>query len=93
MSKAGHKFLAAQVLDHLGVPHKIKPKVWEPPAPIGFREWERRQRRWIHDWVLPLFRRKLRGVTLGDSLKPRWPEPVKVPPKGGLRKLMEERES
>ncbi|MBT2515332.1 SGNH/GDSL hydrolase family protein [Arthrobacter sp. ISL-30] len=93
MSKAGHKFLAAQVLDHLGVPHKFKPKAWEPPAPIGLREWERRQRRWIHEWVLPLFRRKLRGVTLGDSLKPRWPEPVKVPPKGGLRKLIEERES
>ena len=93
MSKAGHKDLAAQVLDHLNVPHKISPKEWDPPQRMGLREWERRQRRWVNDWVLPLFGRKLRGVTLGDSLKPRWPEPVKVPRKGGLKKLMENREA
>jgi lysophospholipase L1-like esterase len=87
MSKAGHKYLAGQVLDQLGVPHKIKRKDWEPAPRLGLREWERRQRRWVHDWVLPLFGRKLRGVTLGDTLRPRWPEPVKVPRKGGLKKL------
>ncbi|MBO1269985.1 SGNH/GDSL hydrolase family protein [Arthrobacter cavernae] len=92
MSKAGHKYLAAQVLDHLGVPHKFTPKDWEPPAQMSLREWERRQRRWVNDWVLPLFGRKLRGVTLGDSLSPRWPEPVKVPRKGGLKKLMQQRQ-
>lgn len=89
MSKAGHKYLAAQVLDHLGVPHKISPLEWDPPSKLSLREWEQRQRRWLHDWVLPLFGRKLRGVTLGDSLSPRWPEPVKVPRKGGLKKLVE----
>jgi lysophospholipase L1-like esterase len=88
MSKAGHKYLAGQVLDHLGVPHKIRPKEWEAPMRPGLREWERRQRRWVHDWVLPLFGRKLRGVTLGDQLKPRWPEPVRIPRKGGLKKLV-----
>ncbi|MEZ2372618.1 SGNH/GDSL hydrolase family protein [Arthrobacter sp. RCC_34] len=91
MSKAGHKYLAARVLEQLGVPHRIKEKDWEPPTPRGFREWEAAQRRWVHDWVLPLFGRKLRGVTLGDTLGPRWPEPVKVPRKGGLRKLAERR--
>ncbi|WP_395399926.1 SGNH/GDSL hydrolase family protein [Arthrobacter sp. UC242_113] len=89
MSKAGHKYLAAQVLDHLGVPHKISLKEWEPPARMTLRGWERRQRRWVNDWVLPLFGRKLRGVTLGDNLYPRWPQPVKVPRKGGLKKLVE----
>lgn len=88
MSKAGHKYLAAQVLDHLGVPHTISPKDWDPPVRLGLRDWERRQRRWVHDWVLPLFGRKLRGVTLGDQLSPRWPEPVRVPRKGGLKKLV-----
>ncbi|QCB96218.1 SGNH/GDSL hydrolase family protein [Arthrobacter sp. PAMC25564] len=88
MSKPGHKYLAGQVLDHLGVPHKIKPLEWEPPAKLGLRDWERRQRRWVRDWVLPLFGRKLRGVTLGDQLSPRWPEPVRVPRKGGLKKLL-----
>ena len=88
MSKAGHKYLAAQVLDQLGVPHNISPKEWGPPDRLGLRDWERRQRRWVHDWVLPLFGRKLRGVTLGDELKPRWPDPVRVPRKGGLKKLL-----
>jgi lysophospholipase L1-like esterase len=91
MSKAGHKYLASQILDQLGVPHKIKPKQWEPPVKPGLREWERLQRRWVRDWVLPLFGRKLRGVTLGDQLRPRWPEPVKVPRKGGLKKLQAQR--
>lgn len=90
MSKSGHKYLAAQVLDHLGVPHKISLKEWEPPARTTLRDWERRQRRWVNDWVLPLFGRKLRGVTLGDELSPRWPHPVVVPRKGGLKKLMEQ---
>ena len=90
MSKAGHKYLAAQVLDHLNVPHKISPKEWDPPTRISVREWERKQRRWVNDWVVPLFGRKLRGVTLGDTLSPRWPHPVEVPRKGGLKKLMEE---
>lgn len=89
MSKAGHKYVAAQVLDHLGVSHKISLKEWEPPARMTLRDWERRQRRWVSDWVFPLFGRKLRGVTLGDNLSPRWPQPVKVPRKGGLKKLME----
>lgn len=87
MSKAGHKYLAGQVLDQLGVPHKIRPKDWDPPARLSLREWEQRQRRWVNDWVLPLFGRKIRGVTLGDTLAPRWPEPVKVPRKRGLKKL------
>ncbi|MEE2524623.1 SGNH/GDSL hydrolase family protein [Pseudarthrobacter sp. J75] len=90
MSKAGHKYMAARVLDHLGVPHKITPKDWGPPDRLTLRDWERRQRRWMKDWVLPLFKRKLRGVTLGDSLQPRWPEPVRVPPKGGLKKLADQ---
>jgi len=87
MSKAGHKYLASQVLDQLGVAHKVKPKEWAPPAKLGLQDWGRRQRRWVRDWVLPLFARKLRGVTLGDELSPRWPEPVRVPPKAGLKKL------
>jgi len=88
MSTAGHKYLAAQVLDHLGVPHTITPKEWEPPARLGLRDWVHGQRRWVLDWLVPLFKRKLRGITLGDRLNPRWPEPVKVPRKGGLKKLL-----
>jgi hypothetical protein len=40
--------------------------------------------------VVPLLHRKIRRVTLGDWLNPRWPAPVEVPPKGGLRRLVRE---
>lgn len=90
MSTAGHRFLARQVLDQLGVPHRMKPREWEPPPRRGTREWVRAQRAWVNDWVVPLIGRKIRGVTLGDTLSPRWPEPIRVPRKGGLRRYVEE---
>jgi hypothetical protein len=87
MSKRGHKRLAARVLDVLGVPHSITAGPWDPPLPRTLREWLRDQHRWTIDWLIPLVGRKLRGITLGDDLPPRWPHPVRVPPKGGLRRL------
>ncbi|MEO6531676.1 MAG: SGNH/GDSL hydrolase family protein, partial [Specibacter sp.] len=82
MSKAGHKYLAARVLDTLGVPHSIVHK-HRIQAPHGARQWTRVQYAWLTEWVVPMFGRKLRGTTLGDSLSPRWPEPVRVPPRKG----------
>lgn len=90
MSKAGHKFLAAQVLDTLGVSHSIVHK-HSLRAPRGVREWIREQHAWVSEWVVPMFGRKLKGTTLGDTLTPRWPEPVRVPPKKGLKKLVRAR--
>ncbi|WP_259678125.1 SGNH/GDSL hydrolase family protein [Arthrobacter oryzae] len=87
MSKAGHKYLAGQVLNQLGVSHSLKPANWPEPVKTGLRGRARQQWRWLQDWVLPLCGRKLRGVTLGDDLAPRWPAPVVVPRKGGLKKL------
>lgn len=90
LSKRGHRFLAARVLDTLGVPHTVSAGPWDPPEPLTPVEWLRDQHRWAADWVLPLVGRKIRRVTLGDHLTPRWPEPVVVPPHGGLRRLARE---
>ncbi|MEY2848769.1 MAG: hypothetical protein RI885_1434 [Actinomycetota bacterium] len=87
LSKAGHKLVAAQVLDQLGVPHPWGAPPPEPSVRRSIVEWERAQRRWAHDWVLPLLGRKIRRVTLGDDLRARFPDPVAVPRKGGLRRL------
>ncbi|HEV7951260.1 MAG TPA: SGNH/GDSL hydrolase family protein [Glaciihabitans sp.] len=85
LSKSGHKYVAIRVLKVLGVPHSIKLKQRGPlPRRTGL-EWERAQRRWAHDWVYPLIGRKIRRVTLGDDVQPRWPNPVVVPAHGGLR--------
>jgi lysophospholipase L1-like esterase len=93
LSKAGHKYVSAKVLEILGVTHSIRVKSKPPQGRRTLREWERAQRRWTHDWVLPLVARKIRGTTLGDTLRPRWPEPVQVPARGGLRRLVRDRES
>ena len=91
LSKAGHKYVSARVLEILGITHSIRLKNRLPQARRTLREWERSQRRWTHDWVLPLVARKIRGTTLGDTLEPRWPVPVQVPPRGGLRRLVKDR--
>ena len=54
--------------------------------------WMLDQSLWMRDWVVPLLHRKIRPVTLGDWIKPRWPLPVEGPPKGGLRRFVRERE-
>lgn len=90
MSKAGHKFLARRILDQLGYPQSLKPRDREAPTRRNPREWLAAQRAWLGDWVVPLIGRKIRGVTLGDQLLPRWPDPVKVPRKGGLRRYVED---
>lgn len=91
LSKAGHKLLATRVLDALEVTHAIKTKVFAPLEARTARQWFDAQQLWVRDWVVPLIHRKMRRVTLGDWLDPRWPEPVAVPPKGGLRRLVRER--
>jgi lysophospholipase L1-like esterase len=85
LSRSGHKYVAIRVLEILGVPHSITLKQRGPLPRRTGAEWERAQRRWAHDWVFPLIGRKIRRVTLGDTLQPRWPTPVSVPTKGGLR--------
>lgn len=91
LSRAGHKRVAIEVLSILNVPHSITLKPLAPMATVRRAERARELRRWIRDWVLPLVHRKIRRVTLGDELSPRWPTPVEVPRKGGLRRLVRER--
>ena len=85
MSRAGHKVLAGHVLGMLGIPHTLKlPELpeWEPAR------WPQRvatEGRWVRDEVVPLMRRRIRGVREGDSLTPKWPEPVR--PADGLKRL------
>ncbi|MFB9164825.1 SGNH/GDSL hydrolase family protein [Arthrobacter psychrochitiniphilus] len=87
MSKRGHKYLAGRVLDLLEVPHGISLKDKSHP-PTTWKQRGYGHYRWYMEWVVPLIGRKMRRTTLGDSLGPRWPEPVRVPPKKGLRKLV-----
>ena len=89
MSSLGHRYMAARVLEALGVDHTLRLKQPEPLVPAGWRQVVRRERDWLQEWVIPMFGRKFKGITLGDNLPPRWPEPVRVA--RGLKKLARER--
>jgi lysophospholipase L1-like esterase len=89
MNRAGHRYLAIQVLNQLGARHRLEFEPFGPPDRVGLRDGAKREAEWVRQWVLPMFGRKLRGVTLGDALEPRWPEPVR--PADGLKKLYRKR--
>lgn len=89
MSTAGHKLLASRVLDALDVPWSFDLDDVGPPEPLDrWARWARERQFW-RDHLIPLFGRKLRGVTLGDDLPAKWPEPVR--PAEGLRRLEKRR--
>ncbi|GGC80114.1 SGNH hydrolase [Tersicoccus solisilvae] len=84
MSTAGHRYMTARVLETLGVRY-VPNLPDDDPERRGVRQALRAEREWVTDWVLPMFGRKLRGVTLGDDLEPRWPDPIR--PAEGMKRL------
>jgi lysophospholipase L1-like esterase len=91
MSRPGHKRLAAHVCDRLGVPHTLKLRDLPEWEPRHWREVLVEEYAFVSGEVIPLVRRRLRGVRDGDSLTPRWPEPVR--PADGLKRLARQRGS
>ncbi|WP_265445490.1 SGNH/GDSL hydrolase family protein [Flexivirga meconopsidis] len=89
MSKAGHKRLAGHVLQELGIPHTLKIPELPPFRPRPWRQALQEESLWVRDEVIPLFRRRISGVREGDSLLPKWPEPVH--PADGMKRLARER--
>jgi len=85
MNRAGHRYLAIRVLDLLGVRHRLAFEPFGPAERIGPGAAALREAEWLRQWVLPMVGRRMRGITLGDTLSPRWPEPVR--PAEGLKKL------
>lgn len=85
MSKVGHKHLAAYVLAELGVPHTLKLPDLGPFEPPRWRETLRTEGRWLASEVVPLMRRRMNGVREGDTLPPKWPDPIR--PADGMKRL------
>ncbi|MGX5694367.1 SGNH/GDSL hydrolase family protein [Dermacoccus abyssi] len=85
MSKAGHKHLAAYVLGELGVPHTLKLPELGPFESPDWRETLRTEGRWLASEVVPLMRRRMNGVREGDTLPPKWPDPIR--PADGMKRL------
>lgn len=78
MSPAGHQRMAIAVLDALGVEHNLQPlALTEQPVPsrIG-RIVDHAQ--WAKDFLTPWIGRRLRRVSSGDTLNPRYAAPTPV---------------
>ena len=76
MSSLGHTRMAAEVLDLIGAPHQIDVPALAP-APTPTREERRRDNlEWARTFLYPWVMRRVRGVSSGDGIAPRWAEPV-----------------
>lgn len=85
LSRQGHKRVAAEVMWVLDVPHTLRLKELGPREPRHWRQAVRDELRFVRGEVVPLVRRRWRGVRDGDALSPKWPEPVR--PAKGLKRL------
>lgn len=81
MNRAGHRYMAIRILELLGAQHQLEFQQLEDAQRLGRLQLVQRDIEWMRQWVLPMFGRRLRGITLGDSLKPRWETPI-YPAKG-----------
>lgn len=89
MSRHGHKRMAALVADALGVPHTLKLRDLLPHEPRDWRDVARAEAHFVRAEVVPLVRRRLRGRYEGDTIGPKWPEPIF--PADGMKRLAAER--
>ena len=85
MNRAGHRYMAIQILEILGARHQLSFEPFADPFRLGPFQAARRDAEWLRQWVVPMFGRRIRGVTLGDTLDPRWPDPIY--PADGMKKM------
>ncbi|EON33637.1 Lysophospholipase-like esterase [Gordonia terrae C-6] len=76
MSPLGHAHMSGRVLDLLGVDHDITPATLAAAAVATRREQRRQNAEWARTFLGPWVMERIRGVSSGDGLTPRWPHPV-----------------
>ncbi|MGY5319474.1 SGNH/GDSL hydrolase family protein [Neomicrococcus lactis] len=89
MNRAGHRYLAIQFLELFGIDHFLEFEPFGPTKRVGPVGYTVREVEWWREFVMPMFGRRRRGVTLGDSLSPRWPQPIR--PADGMKRLYRKR--
>lgn len=81
MSPAGHAFVAARMLDLLGVPHALE----LPPAdrlPVTATPGVLKEDLyWAREYLLPWIGRRLRGTSSGDAVAARYPRYTTLTPR------------
>ncbi|MCZ2403135.1 SGNH/GDSL hydrolase family protein [Paenarthrobacter sp. Z7-10] len=74
LSTAGHINMAKRVLALLEHESDLQVPDIEPAPELSRRQALRANARWVRQYVGPWVGRRLRGVSSGDSLNPRWPQ-------------------
>ncbi|GAB3079114.1 SGNH/GDSL hydrolase family protein [Intrasporangium mesophilum] len=85
MSRQGHKRMAAFVLASLGIPHTVRVKDLGPRERRPWRAAVGDELLFVRSEVVPLVRRRMRGVRDGDAALPKWPVPIR--PAKGMKRL------
>ena len=73
MSSAGHQRMAIEVLNALGVGHGLEPLPLDPPVKLNPLQLVTQNLDWARSYAAPWIKRRLTGVSSGDSLSPRRP--------------------
>lgn len=78
-SPIGHRTIAAEVLDVLGVPHDLGGvDGLEEDEPRPRREARQEDLQWARQYLGPWVVRRIRGVSSGDGISPKRPQPAPV---------------
>lgn len=78
MNEYGHHEVARRVLAALGIETELQPMQPEPVRPRRWREARLDNIQWAREHAVPWVGRRLRGVSSGDALSPKYPEPLPV---------------
>ncbi|MEQ4564350.1 SGNH/GDSL hydrolase family protein [Paenarthrobacter sp. CAP02] len=78
MASPGHSYMAKKVLEVLGAPHSLQSPALAAPLQRSLAKNIVDDVTWLKRDVGPWFSRRLRGVSSGDHLGARWPEPMPV---------------
>lgn len=73
MSSAGHRHMAARVLDLLGVAHDVRLDPLPEPAAMSRRERREADLVWARSHAAPWLQRRMTGRSSGDGIRPRYP--------------------
>lgn len=80
MSSAGHVYMAIEVLRALGIENDLEPVELGPAVRVSPSERRRDSRQWTVEYAMPWVGRRLRGVSTGDTIAPKYPELTAMAP-------------
>lgn len=78
MNPLGHHTVTRMVLDTLGVHHDLQPMEPEPLAARSWRQARAEDLSWAKEYFVPWIIRRVKGVSSGDHVLPKRPEPAPV---------------